>query len=522
MVHFEKKQASCQKSNLILFFCCLLIILGGCRANSVAPEEVTPASILKEVPETPREFRGVWVATVANIDWPSQPGLPAAEQKAEMRALLDRAASLNLNAIILQVRPSADALYDSKYEPWSEYLTGKQGRAPEPFYDPLKYAIEQAHNRGLQLHAWFNPFRAYHPAAKNGLAPGHVKNTHPEWVVPYGDYYWLDPGQIDARQYTIKVILDVVQRYDIDGVHLDDYFYPYPAANARGETIPFPDENSYQNYLKNHVYLNKGDWRRQNVNNFVKRLSENIKKTDPNVVFGISPFGIWRPGNPAQIVGFDAYAEIYADSRKWIRKGWVDYLAPQLYWPIGQTGQSFPVLLNWWSGQNLKDRHIWPGLFTSGVGYFNNGWPSSEIENQIQITQNTPDVTGHIHFSMQALMNNSGNISTNLMEGKYKMPAVVPSMPWISTNRPPKPEAALKDLGSKLQIILEPITNDKPWLWVVKIKYKHAWLIHIIPGRKNNIEVPQDAKNGTFVAAVITTVNRMGNESEARLLMKAN
>ena len=221
-------------------------------AHAVKPD-------LTAVPPKPmREFRGVWVATVANMDWPSKPGLSTDEQQREMIAILDRARELKFNAIILQVRTSCDAFYPSELEPWSEYLTGQQGKAPEPFYDPLKMWIEQAHARGLELHAWFNPFRARHPAATTNAA-NHISKTHPEWVKQYGKYQWLDPGEPATREHTLRVIRDVVAKYDVDGVHFDDYFYPYP---EKGED--FPDEASWQRYQKSGGKLSRADWRRSN------------------------------------------------------------------------------------------------------------------------------------------------------------------------------------------------------------------------------------------------------------------
>src|SRR5579871_3371768 len=299
-------------------------------------------------PPVPREFRGVWVATVANIDWPSKPGLSTDQQKAEMLAILDKAAQLKLNAIIFQVRPGCDALYDSRLEPWSEYLTGQMGRAPDSYYDPLAFAVEEAHKRGLELHAWFNPYRARHAEAKSSISPDHVSQMHPDLVKQYGRSLWLDPGEKAVQDYSLSVILDVVRRYDIDGVHIDDYFYPYKETDAQNKVLPFPDDASWQKYVQSGGTLSRDDWRRQNVDTFIERLYKGVKEVKPWVKFGISPFGIWRPGYPAQVKGFDAYQELNADSRKWLRNGWLDYWTPQLYWKIDQTGQSYPVLLKWW------------------------------------------------------------------------------------------------------------------------------------------------------------------------------
>ncbi len=311
--------------------------------------EVVDAATL---PGPAREFRAAWIATVANIDWPSRPGLtPDAAARRADRHSSTGPQTVGLNAVVLQVRPTADALYFSALEPWSAYLTGAQGRAPSPWYDPLAFAVDQAHARGLELHAWFNPYRAGHPSGPRRKDLTHISRQRPDLVRRYGDYLWLDPGEPDAVDHSMRVILDVVRRYDIDGVHLDDYFYPYPVT-ARGRRVQFPDADSYARAQAAGETLGRDDWRRQNVDRFIERLYDGVKAEKPHVKVGISPFGIWRPGYPASVTGFDQYAEIYADARKWWRQGWLDYLAPQLYWSIDSRGQSFPALLDWWAGEN--------------------------------------------------------------------------------------------------------------------------------------------------------------------------
>jgi uncharacterized lipoprotein YddW (UPF0748 family) len=299
----------------------------------------------EQPPALPREFRGAWVASVGNIDWPSKAGLTTQQQQAELLALLDKAVALRLNAIVLQVRPGCDALYASKLEPWSEYLTGTMGRAPEPSYDPLAFAVTEAHRRGLELHAWFNPFRARHAAAKSPAASNHISKTRPELVRKYGALLWLDPGEAAVHEHSLRVILDVTRRYDVDGVHLDDYFYPYPEKTAAKQVVPFPDDASWRKYQKSGGKLARDDWRRDNVNRFVQRLYASVKAEKPWVKVGISPFGIWKPGNPPGVRGMDATQEIFADALKWFHAGWVDYFAPQLYWSIDAPEQSFPALL---------------------------------------------------------------------------------------------------------------------------------------------------------------------------------
>ena len=351
------------------------------------------------------EFRGAWVATVYNLDWPSKPGLPASTQKAQLRALLDRAAELKLNAILLQVRPASDVLYASSKEPWSEFLSGKAGLSPG--YDPLEFAIAEAHARGLELHAWINPFRAA-VSATTPLPANHVATRHPEWVRRLGKQLWIDPGEPAARAYVIGVTTDIARGYNIDGIHLDDYFYPYPL--KPGDAF-FPDDSSWQRYgIK--TGLSRADWRRENINNFVRSLYRAVKATNPRLRVGISPFGIWRPGVPPTIEAqLDAYAQLFADSRKWLAEGWVDYLAPQLYWSIEPAKQSFPVLLDWWRNQSLG-KPVWPGIATERIG---SQRPAREIIEEIALTRRGTSSPGHIHWSMKALLRNQGGID-NLLE----------------------------------------------------------------------------------------------------------
>ena len=448
----------------------LLLLVGALPVASVAQTGTEP-------PVVSREFRGVWVATVANIDWPSKPGLPVAQQKAELLAILDKSAELNLNAVVFQVRPAADALYASELEPWSAFLTGEQGKAPEPFYDPLEFAVEEAHQRGLELHAWFNPYRALHPAAKGELAETHLSKTHPELVKKYGRYLWMDPGEKGVQDHSLAVVLDIVKRYDVDGVHLDDYFYPYKEMGDDGKILDFPDEPSYTRYKESGGTLERDDWRRQNVDTFIRRLYEETKAAKPWVQVGLSPFGIWRPGNPPQIQGFDAYAELYADSRKWLQEGWCDYFTPQLYWPVGQTAQDYPTLQNWWIEQNTKHRHIWPGLFTSRVGDPGRNWDADVIKQQILATRAVEGATGNIHFSMKAIMQERPGLVPMLKE-LYAEPALVPASPWLDDTAPEKPEAKFETATRTLQLSA---TSDEPVArWVVQMKNGKKWTTKIV------------------------------------------
>ncbi|MEI9810180.1 MAG: family 10 glycosylhydrolase [Bacteroidota bacterium] len=353
----------------------LLIFLSACSASKKNAAE----DISQKPPQAAREFRAAWIATVANINWPSKPGLSTDQQKQEAITLLDFLQKNNFNAAILQVRPQCDALYKSDLEPWSYFLTGEQGKAPAPYYDPLEFWIEEAHNRGLELHVWLNPYRAHHKDGKEITGQSIVKR-HPELVVYLKEgYWWLDPSLKGTQDHSAAVVMDLVNRYDIDGVHFDDYFYPYPSYNLGAD---FPDSVSWNAYRQSGGKLSRGDWRRESVNVFIERLYKEIKAAKPYVKFGLSPFGIWRPGYPESIGGFDQYDQLYADARLWLNKGWIDYFTPQLYWPINRTLQSFPVLLGWWEGENLKKRHLWPGI---SVGRDTSAKNVNEILSQIMI-----------------------------------------------------------------------------------------------------------------------------------------
>jgi uncharacterized lipoprotein YddW (UPF0748 family) len=352
----------------------IILILGSCVSTNPLPHRA-------------RELRGLWVATVNNGDWPSRRDLTIDQQRQELIAIFDCAAGLHLNAIFLQVRPMADALYASSLEPWSEFLTGTIGKSPE--YDPLAFAVAEAHARGLELHAWFNPFRG------NPTTLLRAYN--------YGRFVWMDPGDSDVQRRALDVITDVVRRYDVDGVHLDDYFYPYPENNA-----DFPDEPTWQTY---HGPLSRDEWRRENINRFVRDLYASVKAIRPSVEVGISPFGIWRPRHPRQVRGLDAYAKIYADSRLWLQQGWVDYLAPQLYWPIEKREQSFPALLRWWSRQDRLGRGIVAGMTINRVATGRpNSVPPEEIGRQIELVRRERQAVGFILFSAHTLMENRAGI----------------------------------------------------------------------------------------------------------------
>ncbi|MDH5234094.1 MAG: family 10 glycosylhydrolase [Gemmatimonadota bacterium] len=447
-------------------------------------------------PEPAREFRGVWIASVANIDWPSKPGLPAAEAQKELLKLLDRAQASGLNAVILQVRPSGDAVYASDIEPWSEFLTGKQGLAPSPWWDPLKFAVDEAHRRGLELHAWFNPYRARYPSAKGPLSNKHIARRMPTLVKPYGTHLWMDPGEPAVREHTVRVVLDVVKRYDVDGVHLDDYFYPYKERDRRGRDIEFPDDASYARYRYGGGILSRDDWRRENVDHLVQDLYARIHQEKPWVKFGVSPFGIWRPGFPETVTGFDAYSELYADARKWLREGWVDYFAPQLYWPVLQVGQSYPDLLKWWSEQNPFGRHLWPGNYTSKVGEGSRtAWRWQEIQDQVLATRAQPGATGNIHFSAKVFLENRDSLATRLARQVYAALALVPRSPWLDVSPQGEPQVAVhRNAAGVLSVRLTPSGADRPRWWLVQTRGAGGvWQSSMLRGSVSEVALPAAA-----------------------------
>ena len=481
-----------------------LLLPVGLAAQTV-PDSLRP-------PEVKREFRGLWVATVRNMDWPSSPSLPVEAQQQELLALLDRARELNLNAIILQVRPEADALYRSPFEPWSRFLTGQQGKAPDPAWDPLEFAVREAHRRGIELHAWFNPYRA----SDNRNAPmaaSHVTKRRPDLIVPYAQFLWMDPGIPEVRRRMIRTVVDVVKRYDIDAVHIDDYFYPYPEVR-NGVRLEFPDDNTYRAYRRRGGKLSLAEWRRNNVNQLVREFYAAVKAQKPWVKVGISPFGIWRPGHPpTTTAGIDTFEELYADSKKWLNEGWLDYIAPQLYWPVRPPEQSYPVLLQWWAQENTKGRHVWPGLALYKIPIRGPRKMSpADVVEEIRLTRQTPGATGHIHFNAAVLMQNIEAIADSLA-AIYAEPALVPASPWLDATGPSRPvaSAARDTAAGTIDVRFAPSQRDQVRWWVVQSRVNGDWVIAIVPGGERRHLLTGDVGAVNLVA--VTAVDRTGNTS---------
>ncbi len=493
----------------------LAVLLGACATSDaptapVTPPPPPPPAVAFTVPTVVREFRGLWIATVANIDWPSRSGLPVAQQQTEFSLLLDAAEQAGLNAIVLQVRAAGDALFPSTIEPWSRSLTGTQG--VDPGYDPLAYAITQARMRGIEVHAWFNPFRAANLSDTLRLANTHFAVRRPDLARKYCTQLWFDPGEAAVQDQSIAVITDVQRRYDVDAVHLDDYFYPYPDSRCTG--LDFPDSATYATYLRNGGSLARADWRRDNVNRFVERLYRESHAVAPKVRVGISPFGIWRPGTPAGIVGLDSYASIYADSRLWLQRGWVDYFAPQLYWSIASTGQSFGSLLSWWGQQNTMRRHLWPGLAAYRVSDGStSAYVAAEIPAQVQLTraQNAAagGSTGSVLYNTTVVLNDRGGLRSLLAGGVFASRALPPATDWLDAVSPPAPTIAVTPLGAVLRVSITPVTSEPLAWYLLRWRTSGTWSQRLQRVAALTADVPAAGTDGV----VINAIDKVGNAS---------
>ena len=446
------------------------------------------------VPLPHRELRGSWIATVHNINWPSRPGLPVETQKEELRRLIQNAHDTGLNCLIFQVRSACEAMYESSIEPWSCYLSGLMSLPPSPKWDPLAFAIQEAHQRGLELHAWFNPYRAL---AGDRFAPSanHVRRQHPEWTIRYGRDWWLNPGLPEVRQRVLDVILDVTRRYDVDGIHIDDYFYPYPVNGKDGKPVPFDDAGTYDRYRAAGGTLELTAWRRQNVDETVRSIYTGIKALKRSVKFGISPFGLWRPDFPPGTGGgLDPYEHMGADSRGWLQKGWVDYLTPQLYWTIDRPKLGFGTYFDWWLSENTQGRHIWPGMNTSKIG---DDRRAGEILAQISITRSRQlqMPPGHFHWNFGALNKDLGGIAALARERAYNLHTIPTASPWLSNVSLPAPRVERVAEGRRLRWSFDDLRWDKEsrW-WVIQALIEGKWRTHEVTfGTQHETDWPQGA-----------------------------
>lgn len=370
------------------------------------------------------ELRAVWIATVSNIDFPAKPTVSSDIQKAEFIRIIDMHKNNGMNAVVVQIRPATDAFYPSPYEPWSQWLTGTQGQPPVPYYDPLKFMIEETHKRGMEFHAWMNPYRAVFNINGSSIAPSHITNVHPEWFLTYGDKRYFDPGNKDAQKYVTAVVRDVVSRYAIDAVHFDDYFYPYRIAGKE-----FPDAGSYNQYGRG---MNKDDWRRSNTDSIILMLSKAIKEENKKCQFGISPFGVWRnadkdPAGSNTKAGQTNYDDLYADILLWLRKGWIDYVAPQLYWEIGHPLADYETLINWWNNNTYgKNCYIGIGIYRAGS---NAAWKDkTQLPRQIDMLRSKPNINGMIFYNSKTFEKNPNGWNDTLRLNYFKNPAAPPAV----------------------------------------------------------------------------------------------
>ncbi len=395
------------------------------------------------------EFRAAWVATVNNIDWPSSPGLSINQQKQEAVNMLDMLQRNGINAVIFQGRPAGDAFYRSKLEPWSRYLTGTQGQ--DPGYDPLAFWIEECHKRNMEFHLWCNPYRvAQH--SNEPLAASHIAFKHPEWIINYGDKLYFNPGLPETRAFIVEVIKDVVKRYDIDAIHFDDYFYPYPISG-----LAFPDLQTYYQHPGKFRPDQLADWRRYNVDEAIRMLSKAIKKTKPWVKFGISPFGVWRnladdPRGSMTMAGATNYDHLYADILKWQQNGWIDYVLPQLYWQIGHPSVNFELLCHWWSQNRFnRDLYIGQAVYKAERNSEVPEWrQADQLTRQIRIMRQIEGIKGGALYSAKHLQRDLMGFQDSLQLNLYHYPAIVPPMKWIDSKAPDKP-SRLKERNMEIK-----------------------------------------------------------------------
>ena len=466
-----------------------------------------------------RELRGAWIATVVNIDWPLNKDTSVSVQKQNLINQLDSLANAGMNAVFFQVRTECDAFYKSKYEPWSHWLTGKQGKAPEPFYDPLQFAIEETHKRGMELHAWFNPYRAVRDTSLYELANNHVSKIHPEWIIKSQKFEMLDPGLPAVREHILNVMNDVLVNYDIDGIHFDDYFYPY------GPKISNEDSLTYINYGRG--ISNIDNWRRDNINLLMKDIYEIIKSKKPFVKFGISPFGIVR-NEYAGTNGFNSFDVIYCDPLNWIENKIVDYITPQVYWEIGHDKADYAKLVPWWASIKT-DRHLYIGQYSSKMSANNYKGKHSEIGDQIRLNRNYPNVLGSVFFSAKSITRNWSGLADSMKNNWYSTIALPPTMGWIDSIPPIKPEN-VHSVQVKNGILIDwnlpdaASDGDFPNYYLV-YKFKSKDEVDL-SSSKNIVKKILNKKTSYFnlnenskdCVYVISSVDRLHNESDGVIL----
>ncbi|TDD63538.1 glycoside hydrolase family 10 protein [Actinomadura rubrisoli] len=459
-----------------------------------------------------RQLRGMWIATVAGIDWPKDPAKPAARQRAEFVKLLDTARAMNMNAVFVQIRPNSDAFYPSPYEPWSQWLTGKQGK--DPGYDVLAFMLKEAHARNLEFHAWFNPYRVSRQDDLKKLAPTSPARRHPDWVRKYGTGLWYDPGLPQVRDLATRAVMDVVRKYDIDAVHFDDYFYPYP------ESGDFPDTASYKTYGQG---MKRADWRRRNVDTLVESLSRQIHQAKPWTRFGISPFGVWRnatsdpAGSPTSAL--QSYDDIYADTRKWIQRRWIDYVTPQLYWPIGDKRADYAKLVAWWARQ-VQGTGVQLTIGQAGyrVGQDATWKKPAELSRHLALNARYPQVRGDVFFSAADIAADRRGFASRLRADHYSRPAVPPPVQGRGGQAPP----AVQDLkarpdGKGVRVDWRPSQGAASYA-VYRVDGKRAGCAPVDPTRlvadvRGGGILDPSAKPGRSYTYYVTALDRLHHES---------
>ncbi|WP_442601312.1 family 10 glycosylhydrolase [Paenibacillus sp. KN14-4R] len=470
-----------------------------------------------------REMRAAWIATVDNVDWPAKGVTNAEQQKQDYIKMLNDLEAQGINAVIMQIKPTADSFYPSNYGPWSEWLTGVQGK--DPGYNPLAFMIEEVHKRNMEFHAWFNPYRVSMQDQVDKLVANHPARQHPDWLVSYGGKLYYNPGVPAARQFITESIMEVVNGYDIDAVHFDDYFYPYPVSG-----VDFPDNDAYLAYGAG--FTNKADWRHHNVDSFIQQLSVQIKQAKSYVKFGISPFGIWKnkssDPNGSDTNGLESYNALFADTRKWVMEQWIDYITPQVYWYFGYSPAAYEKVTDWWRTQvQGRQTQLYIGHAAYRIGAGDPAWLNpDEMPNQIAYNRNFNEIKGSMFFSAKSLQANLLGFSDRLTNQIYKNQALVPTMPWLDHTAPAQPElmkATSSAAGVELQWNSEQ-TNDAAYYVVYRFDGNQAGNIedpsHLLAKvRKQAGSTPtfvdHTAVAGQVYTYVITAVDRIHNESSA-------
>ncbi|WP_229215214.1 glycoside hydrolase family 10 protein [Dyadobacter bucti] len=446
---------------VVLSFTIMMFLMESCIAQSAETEDVLPPK---------REFRAVWIATVDNIDWPSSKNLIPGEQQEEFTSLLDFHKKNGMNAVFVQVRAAGDAFYAKSPEPWSEWLTGRQGKQPEPLWDPLDFMIDESHRRGLEFHAWLNLNRLVHKSSTS-VSSDNISRTHPEWILSYDGYKLFNFGIPEVRQFITDITVNVAKNYDIDGIHFDDYFYPYAAP---GQVIQ--DDETFRKYGAG--YAKKADWRRHNIDLLVKQIHDALTAVNPRLKFGISPFGVWRnkgtdPEGSNTYGALASYDDLFADSRKWVKEGWMDYIAPQIYFSSGFGKVPYKNLVDWWV-ENSNGRHLYIGTGAYRVGYKDKDthWANpSEIPNQIRYARES-ETDGSIFFSSRSLRANSLGFVDSLRRDFFRYPALVPTMPWKDKIPPLSPKSLKATLLSRgIELTWEKsdpaADGERAWYYVI-------------------------------------------------------